>query len=276
MDIWRGGGNVYEPLAVAGVRAAGMGAGVSARRPLWAVRHFVSAPTRLSRACDQHAGAGLTPFLCKILYDVTGQTPAIPCRAVSIGAALPGLDHGGAVLLWLKVRAGKSLGELCWRTSRGPRCGRHSASTGSGGLRVLVSGALAGMGGASLSFSWPLPFRAHEQRRGFMALAALIFGKWKPVPTALACLLLLCEAVQIRLQGVSMWAATDPGSIHPKSCITCNHLGPGRIRGSFTGAQRLWARPSAGRNCMWTYLGCCSLLGHRVGVWHVLFARFTA
>ncbi len=41
--------------------------------------------------------------------------------------------------------------------------------------------------------------------QGFIALAALIFGKWRPVPAFGACLLFgLLDAVAIRLQGVRM------------------------------------------------------------------------
>lgn len=39
--------------------------------------------------------------------------------------------------------------------------------------------------------------------KGYLALAALIFAKWRPVPALLACLLFaFADAVQVRLQGV--------------------------------------------------------------------------
>jgi simple sugar transport system permease protein len=93
--------------------------------------------------------------------------------------------------------------------------GEHPEALAAAGIRVnrvrwaavLVSGALAGMGGASLSIFLSSSFsRDMTAGRGFMALAALIFGKWKPLPTALACLLFgFADAVQIRLQGVALW-----------------------------------------------------------------------
>src|SRR5436309_1721646 len=69
---------------------------------------------------------------------------------------------------------------------------------------VLLSGALAGIGGAYLSIGQSSLFtRNMTSGRGFIALAALIFGKWRPVQTMLACLLFgFTEAVAIQLQGV--------------------------------------------------------------------------
>jgi ABC-type uncharacterized transport system permease subunit len=68
---------------------------------------------------------------------------------------------------------------------------------------VLIAGVLAGIGGAYLSIGQSSLFtRNMTAGRGFIALAALIFGKWRPVQTMLACLLFgFTEAVSIQMQG---------------------------------------------------------------------------
>ncbi len=80
-------------------------------------------------------------------------------------------------------------------------------------IGVILSGALAGIGGAYLSIGQSSLFtRNMAAGRGFIALAALIFGKWRPVQTMLACLLFgFADALTIQMQGVAKlpWNPTE-------------------------------------------------------------------
>lgn len=70
---------------------------------------------------------------------------------------------------------------------------------------VILSGILAAAGGAYLSIGQSSLFlRNMTAGRGFIALAALIFGKWRPLQTLLACVLFgFADAMTIQMQGVA-------------------------------------------------------------------------
>jgi general nucleoside transport system permease protein len=155
--------------------------------------------------------AGLTPFLSKVFYESSTSTPSLPID-LRFQSAPIWVAGGCVVLSWVLFH---------W-TPAGlwiRFAGEHPEALDSAGVRVkrvrwiavLMSGALAALGGASLStFLASSCSRNMTAGRGFMALAALIFGKWRPVETTIACLLFgLSDALQIRLQGVVLWGS-DP------------------------------------------------------------------
>ena len=85
-------------------------------------------------------------------------------------------------------------------------------------LSVLAGGALCGLAGAYLSLGHGAGFVDNMTvGKGFIALAALIFGQWRPVGVMLSCLLFgFLDALSIRMQGIEFF---DTGYIIPVQLI---------------------------------------------------------
>lgn len=149
---------------------------------------------------------GLTPFLCKIVFGATGSSPPLPIEARFAWFPVPAA-WGAVLVVWSYLRF--SAGGLRLRFAGESPESLHAAGLSVPRVRwgaVLAGGALAGLGGASLSVFLSSAFsRNMSSGRGFIALAALVLGKWKPWPTAAACVLFAAaDALQIQLQGVSI------------------------------------------------------------------------
>jgi simple sugar transport system permease protein len=147
---------------------------------------------------------GMPPFLSGAFFLSSGSTPQIP---------------KDQLIPWTPIIIAFLLVPLTWyvlyKTPFGLRLrsvGENPEAADAAGVAVarmryagvLLSGVLAGIGGAYLSIGQSSLFtRNMTSGRGFIALAALIFGKWRPVQTMLACLLFgFTEAVTIQMQGV--------------------------------------------------------------------------
>lgn len=150
---------------------------------------------------------GITPLLAKAFFDTGGSTPALEIhdRFANQPLYLAAVTVIAIAFWFRNSRLGLWLGFA----------GEHPEALSTAGISVrgvrwfgvVAAGALAGLGGATLSIFLSSSFaRGMTAGRGFMALAALIFGKWRPIPTLLTCLFFgLTDAVQIRLQGVPVF-----------------------------------------------------------------------
>jgi ABC-type uncharacterized transport system permease subunit len=153
-------------------------------------------------------GSGFAIFFCRLFFDGTSMTPPL-----DLEKKIPEFA-GQYATVYLAFILTFVIWFVLTKTVLGLRMvsvGEHPKSADAAGLNVslyktigvLTSGFLAGLGGASLSIAIVSNFRPTLiSGQGFIAIAALIFGKWRPVQTALACLFFgLSQALVIFLGG---------------------------------------------------------------------------
>jgi ABC-type uncharacterized transport system permease subunit len=155
---------------------------------------------------------GGTRFFLRLAFHSSANSPRVP----GFGAEQSGTGVASLVsnpLIWLGIIAVAVVAWMLYRTPFGLRIravGEHPAAATSVGVNVpriryisaALSGLLAALGGAYLALDQHQFSAEMTAGRGFIALAAIIFGRWDPARAALACLLFAAaETLQIQLQG---------------------------------------------------------------------------
>lgn len=162
---------------------------------------------------------GATQFACWVVYGNSGNSERVvglPVWQIPLVSRVPVLGQmlsGHSPLVYLAIMVVLLAHFLLFKTVFGLRLrsvGEYPLAADTMGIRVgrmrycgvLISGVLAGLGGAFLSLNTHYFVKNMSGGRGFIALAAMIFGKWTPFGAAGACLLFgFLEALQMFLQG---------------------------------------------------------------------------
>ncbi len=178
--------------------------------------------------------SGMTITLGHAWFERGGQTPALVSEQRFLPIELPGAQWLGDTIpvlgpIYKEVISGHNLlvylsfiavGIAWWvlfRTRFGLRLravGEEPNAIDTAGISVafvryravIVAGILCGLAGAYLSTAQNAAFgREMTAGQGYIALAAVIFGKWQPRNAFLACLLFgFLSALETRMQGVSI------------------------------------------------------------------------
>ena len=191
-------------------------------------------------ACVSHSGdqvvsgmalniiaAGLTVVLGIAWFQQGGQTPPVgadvrlqalwPGAAAALGGIAGDGLLGHNILVYAALLLVPAVWWLLYRTRFGLRLravGENPHMVDAAGLSVVrlryaalsLNGLLCGLAGSYLVLAQNASFVPNMTAgRGFMALAAMIFGKWHPVGALWACLLFgFLDACAIRLQGTAL------------------------------------------------------------------------
>lgn len=176
---------------------------------------------------------GLTVLLGKNWFNAGGRTPQLSGNGRFNPIELPGVEllsdipvigpiyseliSGHNVIVYFAFLMVPITWWIIFRTRFGLRLravGENPSAVDTAGINVtwaryravLICGVLCGFAGTYLSIALSAGFVQNMTAgKGFIALAALIFAKWKPLNAMYACLLFgFLDAAAIRLQGVAL------------------------------------------------------------------------
>ncbi len=220
--------------AVAGSAVVGLMTGILAAVFLALVHGLASITYRgnqiVSGVAINFFAAGMTALLGQAWFHQGGRTPPLPAEARFGDLVLPFADtvrdvpvlgpiyseliSGHSVLVYVAFLIVPLTWWVLARTRFGLRLravGENPAAVDTAGISVawmryravICTGVLCGLAGAYLSIAQSAGFIPNMTAgKGFIALAALIFAKWKPVPVMFAALLFgFLDAIAIRMQG---------------------------------------------------------------------------
>ena len=171
--------------------------------------------------------AGLTSVLAIAWFAQGGQTPPVgddvrlkpmwPGATDALGPVVGEGFFAHNILVYVALLLVAGVWFLLYRTRMGLRLravGENPHMVDAAGVSVLrlrylaltMNGLLCGLAGAYLVLAQSAAFGPNMTAgRGYMALAAMIFGHWRPVPALAACLLFgFLDTVAVRLQGVRL------------------------------------------------------------------------
>jgi general nucleoside transport system permease protein len=212
----------------------GMLIGMLAGAALALVHAFFSIQLRsdqiVSGTAINFLALGITGYLYIDTYgqEGTGDLPEVPDVNLDFLSRIPPEGLGGFLartfghlnlMVWMALLTVVLAWIVIFRTTIGLRIrsvGEHPRAADTVGISVyatryaavVVSGALAALGGVYLSLGFVHSFTENMTAgRGFIALAALIFGKWRPFGALGAAMLFgFASAIAPRLQNVESWA----------------------------------------------------------------------
>jgi ABC-type uncharacterized transport system permease subunit len=223
--------------AVTGSAWVGLLAGIAASSALALVHGLASVTLKgnqlISGVAINFLASGLTALIGQNWFEMGGQTPQLSGDQRFLAIDWPGAEalgqvpvlgpiyerlvSGHNILVYLALLAVPVTWWVLFRTRFGLRLravGENPAAVDTAGVSVvrlrysavLIAGLLCGIAGAYLSIAQSAGFiREMTAGKGFIALAALIFAKWRPWPALGACLLFgALEAIGIRYQNITV------------------------------------------------------------------------